>query len=141
MILKLNQPVHNCVCFFKRKSIYKPYSFSQQNSDLFSFLFWLIVALPKCHLKYFAHSVIWSKSEKTNISLCYKIYKSKHWVRSTKKKMREKWRSREWCSWFINCSDNIGGGWCSATHNKEENKALQWVMRQLRCHCQISTLF
>ena len=26
---------------------------------------------------------------------------------------------------LIYCSDNIGGGWCSATHNKEENKALQ----------------
>ena len=26
---------------------------------------------------------------------------------------------------LIYCSDNIGGGWCSATHNKEENKSLQ----------------
>ena len=67
LILILNQPVHNYVCFLKRKSISKPYSFSQQNSNLllffFPFFFLLIVALPKCHLKYFAHSVIWSTSD------------------------------------------------------------------------------
>ena len=58
---------------------------------------------------------------KTNISLGYKIYKSKHWVRSTKKKMKEKRRSIERVVQLIYCSDSIGGGWCSATHNKEEN--------------------